>query len=269
MNAVPRMAQISSRQDDLNRGVYHSPGVYRHYLSTHLTPPEIACFLRYQPFIFGRTVLDIGVGAGRTSRYLAPLARHYEGVDYSPVMVSYMKEAMPDIRIRQADFRDLGIFDDRSIDFLVASDNVIDTLCHQDRLRALREASRVLLPGGLLAFSSHNICYRNAFSPPVLNWSPNPARLATNIVKYVVSWWNHLRVAPLRETKPEYALLNDPGHLYACLHYYVARSTVRAQLESCGMNLIDVFDRRGERSEETDDASESPSLLYVAERTRA
>lgn len=260
---------IPARQDEVNRAVYHSPRVYRFYLSNLLTPPEVACLLKYQPHISGRDVLDIGVGAGRTTRYLAPLAQRYEAVDYSPVMVGYMKETMPEVSVRQADFRDLGIFGDYSFDFVFAADNVIDALAHQDRLRALEEACRVLRRGGILAFSSHNIHYKRAFSGPRLQWSSNPVRFAANCYNYIFGWWNHLRVAPLRRSMPEYALLNDPGHRYACLHYYVARSGVNSQLARAGLRLIEAFDIRGQVAPEAEDDSENPSLVYVAERVAA
>jgi SAM-dependent methyltransferase len=256
----------SPRQDEVNRAVYHSPGVHRYYLSKLLTPPETACLLKYQPYISGRDVLDIGVGAGRTTRYLAPLARRYEAVDYSPVMVGYVKQVMPEISVRQTDFRDLSVFQSPSFDFVFATDNVIDALSHEDRLRALREASRILRPGGILAFSSHNIRYKKAFSGPQLAWSSNPVGLAANCAKYAISWWNHLRVARLRRTTPEYALLNDPGHFYACLHYYAARSKVNSQLGYAGMRLLDTFDVDGQVVSEAEDDSKTPSLLYVAER---
>ena len=257
---------MSPRQDEVNRAVYHSPGVHRYYLSKLLTPPETACLLKYQAYISGRDVLDIGVGAGRTSRYLAPLARRYEGVDYSPVMVSYVKQVMPEISVRQADFRDLGAFENLSFDFVFAPDNVIDALSHEDRLGALHEASRLLRPGGILAFSSHNIHYKKAFSGPQMEWSSNPVRFAANWVKYAISWRNHFHVAPLRRTTPEYALLNDPGHFYACLHYYAARSKVNSQLVYAGMRLIEAFDVGGQVAPESEDDSQTPSLLYVAER---
>ena len=256
----------SPRQDEVNRAVYHSPGVHRYYLSNLLTPPEAACLLKYQPHISGGDVLDIGVGAGRTTRYLAPLARRYEAVDYSPVMVDYVRQGMPEISVRQADFRDLRVFDDLSFDLVFATDNVIDALSHDDRLRALREASRVLRPGGILAFSSHNIHYDKAFSGPQFDWSSNPVRLGANCAKYALSWWNHLRVGRLRRTTPDYALLNDPGHFYACLHYYAARSKVNSQLACAGMRLIEAFDRVGRVVPEAEDDSHTPSLLYVAER---
>jgi hypothetical protein len=90
--------------------------------------------------------------------------------------------------------------------------------------------------------------------------------MAVNAAKYVVSRWNHLHVAPLRRTTAEYALLNDPGHHYACLHYYTSRSVVEAQLDRCGLRLMSAFNNRGEIVQAGEDDSESPHLLYVAER---
>lgn len=255
-----------NRQDEINRAVYYSPRVYRSYLADSLTAAESICLSKYQPYIQNKDVLDIGVGAGRTARYLAPLARRYEAVDYSPVMVDYVKTAMPQINVRQADFRDLTSFAGESFDFILATDNVIDALPHHGRLRALGEAFRVLRPGGILVFSCHNIRYKKAFSGPQFKWSSNPARLAANCVGYILSLWNHHRVAPLRTTTSEYALLNDPGHRYACLHYYAARSTVCSQLLSAGLKCIEAFDRRGQLLIESADDGETSSIFYVAER---
>jgi SAM-dependent methyltransferase len=256
----------SHRQDEINRAIYNSPGVYRYYLSKLLTPAEVACLFKYQTHIAQGNVLDIGVGAGRTTRYLAPLARRYEAVDYSSVMVSYMRKTMPEISVRQANFRDLTMFHDESFDFVFATDNVIDALPHEDRLQALKEAHRVLRRIGVLAFSSHNIHYDKAFGGPQINWSYHPVRLAANCVNYILSRWNHYRVAPLRITTSEYALLNDPGHRYACLHYYAARSTVCSQLASAAFRFIEVFDSDGQVAPEAKDDRENSSLLYVAER---
>jgi SAM-dependent methyltransferase len=258
----------SASGKDVNRAVYESPRVYRYYLSQQLTPSEAACLLKYQPHIAGCDVLDIGVGAGRTTRYLAPIAKRYEAIDYSLVMVNYMRKALPDISVHQMDFRDLGAFTASSFDFVFGSNNVIDALSHDGRLQALRETFRVLRPGGILAFSAHNIRYKNAFSGPALNWSRNPARLLANCIEYVRCWSNHVRVAPLRKKTADYALLNDPGHHYSTLHYYAARSTVRSQLTGVGLQLTEVFDILGRSTPEDMDDSNDPSLLYVAVRPR-
>lgn len=263
------MTARSSIQDGVNQAIYFSPRVYTHYLSQHLTRPEVVCLLRYQPYFAGKDVLDIGVGAGRTTGYLAPLARRYEALDYSPVMVEYARKTMPDISVHQADFRDLSIFKDKSFDFVFATDNVIDALAHEDRLRALREACRVLRGGQILAVSSHNIHYKKAYSGPELEFHRNPVTLARNFLRYLRQLKNHRRIGHLRATYAEYALLNDQGHDYACLHYYTARSTMRAQLEAAGLRLVEVFGNRGRSFEEGQDDSGSPNLLYVAQRVSA
>ena len=253
-------------QDSVNQAVYFSPGVYNHYLSHDLTRPEVVCLLNYQPYIAGKDILDIGVGAGRTTAYLAPLARRYVAVDYSPVMVEYARKNMPNIDVYQADFRDLSVFKDQLFDFVFATANVISALSHEGRLRALREACRVLRPGHILALSSHNILYKKAYSGPELEFHRNPVTLARNFVRYLSQIKNHRNVGQLRATHAEYALLNDQGHDYACLHYYTARSTMKAQLEGAGLRLLEVFGNHGESLKEGQDDSGSSSLLYVAER---
>lgn len=269
MSSAQQVVSGSLPQDQVNRAVYESRRVYRYYLSTQLTPAETACLLKYQPCFAARDVLDIGVGAGRTTRYLAPLARRYEAVDYSPVMVNYLQQVMPDIRVHHADFRNLAIFEDRSFDFVFAPDNVIDALGPEDRLRALSEASRVLRPEGILAFSTHNLRYKRAFSGPRIEWAAAPWRLGINAVKYMLGWWNHRRVGRLRTVTADYALLNDPGHFYACLHYYIARPAARLQLADARLRLLEVFDRNGSVLGQGDDDGDNPSLLYVARRDPA
>lgn len=253
-------------QDEVNHAVYFSPTVYTHYLSPNLTRQEVVCLLHYQPHISGKDVLDIGVGAGRTTGYLAPLAHRYEAVDYSPVMVEYARKTLPGISVRQADFRDLSIFNDESFDFVFATDNVIDALAHEDRLRALRESCRVLRRGQIVALSSHNIQYKKAYTDPEFEFHRNPITFARNFVRYLQCLKNHRRVGRLRKTHEAYALLNDKGHDYACLHYYVSRSTMKIQLAGAGLQLLDVFDKHGTAIKEGQDVSESPNLLYVAER---
>ncbi len=259
------MTATRVRQEDVNRAIYASPRVYRYYLSRRLTPAEIACFEKYSAKIRGGDILDVGVGAGRTAYHLAPIARRYEAIDYSPVMVSYMRKTFSSLNVHQADFANLSIFPDSSFDFVFAADNVIDALSHENRLRALRESARVLRPGGILAFTSHNLHYKRALSPPWFDWSANPIRLAMNCAKYALSWWNHIRVGRLRRITPEYALLNDRGHHYAILHYYLLRSAVRSQLAATGLRFIEAFTPQGTILRDSDDDSDCASLLYVAQ----
>ena len=250
----------------INRKLYATRGVYRSYLSEVLEPSEAASLLRYQPCFAGKDVLDIGVGAGRTTRYLAPLAHRYEAIDYSPDMIGYMRQAMPEISAQLADFRELSPFQDATFDFVFATNNVLDNFSNEDRLRALEQARRVLRPGGMIVLSSHNLRFAGALSGPSMEWSRHPVQLARNLVTFLSSVRNHARVRRLREIHPEYAILNDCGHRFAILHYYATPETMRSQLQTCGFRLLATFDKQGRLLAPTADTSHSSSLTYAAER---
>ena len=82
----------------------------------------------------------------------------------------------------------------------------------------------------------------NSYSPLHFLFQTEPTftyRTAANCVGYVV--------APLRTTTSEHSLLNDPGHRYACLHYYAARSTVRSHLANANLRHVEAFDTSGRR----------------------
>ena len=81
----------------------HTEQIYRYYNSPaiaasygqqgYITPCERLLFGTYiRP---GMAILDIGVGGGRTSRYLAGNASRYVGVDYAPEMVRICREKYP------------------------------------------------------------------------------------------------------------------------------------------------------------------------------
>jgi SAM-dependent methyltransferase len=97
----------------------------------------------------GRRTLDIGCGEGRVSRDLKALGHVVEGVDGSSSMVALAREADPSIPVHHADAAALPFADgyaDLAVMFMSLQD--ID-----DFRGAIREAHRVLVPGGRLAFA--------------------------------------------------------------------------------------------------------------------
>jgi len=94
----------------------------------------------------GRRTLDLGCGEGRLSRDLAALGHRVVGVDGSPTMVEAARAADPAIEVHRADAAALP-FPDGAFDCVVAFMSLQDV----DDLRgAVREAARVLEPGGVL-----------------------------------------------------------------------------------------------------------------------
>ncbi|WP_168170384.1 class I SAM-dependent methyltransferase [Rhodanobacter sp. C03] len=219
--------------------------------------------LKYHATFAQLDILDLGVGAGRTTIYLAPLARRYEAIDYSPEMVATMQATMPAVSVHLGDMRDLSCFPDGSFDFVLGACNVIDAVNHEDRGRTLSEVARVLRRDGTFMFSSHNRDLFNALSAPRLELSRNPVTLLLNLLRWVRQVANHMRMTPLREVRPDYALLDDDGHDHALLHYYVRQDYERKQLQQFGFETIEVFDEAGRSLDPNERAPESPHLMYV------
>jgi SAM-dependent methyltransferase len=139
-----------------NLSEYRAPEVVAHYANlAYLTPCERLLFETFlKP---GIALLDLGVGGGRTAPYLSGIASHYAGVDYAEEMVRVCREKLPGLQFEVADAADLSIFADCRFDAVVFSFNGIDYLAPDEkRWKCLRECHRVLKPGGIFIFSSHN-----------------------------------------------------------------------------------------------------------------
>ncbi len=99
----------------------------------------------------GLRVLDIGFGRGDLLYYCAKQGAIISGIDYSKDAVAVANEFLtgfPGVDIREADCKSLP-FPDNCFDRVVAGD-VIEHLNRQDALLMLKEAKRVLRPGGFL-----------------------------------------------------------------------------------------------------------------------
>jgi ubiquinone/menaquinone biosynthesis C-methylase UbiE len=103
---------------DSNQHVYERRATVS-YWTTDLSGPELAIFELYAADIDGKHVLDLGVGAGRTSPFLARRAQRYVGLDYSHRLVSVARKRFPSLDIRHGDARDLTQFGQHSFDFVL------------------------------------------------------------------------------------------------------------------------------------------------------
>ncbi len=101
----------------------------------------------------GDVVLNIGCGVGRVEKYLAPRVRELHGIDISGEMIHRAEErlaGLANVRLREVGNREfLSGFPDGSMD-LVFSFLVLQHLEREDAFLYLRDAHRVLKPGGRL-----------------------------------------------------------------------------------------------------------------------
>jgi SAM-dependent methyltransferase len=214
---------------------------------TGLMPPERVWLAKHTERFRDARILDLGVGCGRTSPALLELSRHYVGVDYSPEMIACARRHSPHVDYRVGDARNLE-FADASFDLVVFSFNGLDYVdTREDRLRALRELRRVLVPGGTLLFSSHNLDRppAKAYDPRQIRLTLNPARLAWRTYEWVVGLGHYLRLKNREIHGGGWAILNNKGHNYRLLTYYVTPRVQRDELESSGFSLDELIGSDG------------------------
>jgi ubiquinone/menaquinone biosynthesis C-methylase UbiE len=139
-----------------NLHVYNKAEVASHYAGLrYLTSCEQSLFQAYLDE--GMTILDLGVGGGRTTAYLSSLASRYVGVDYAATMIQKCRRRFPNLDFLVGDAANLEMFGDSTFDAVVMAFNAIDyVLPDCSREACLREVRRVLKPGGRFIFSSHN-----------------------------------------------------------------------------------------------------------------
>jgi SAM-dependent methyltransferase len=141
---------------ETNVQAYAAAAVVSHYASlNYLTPCERLLFDSYiKP---GSAILDLGVGGGRTTPWLACRASKYVGVDCGQAMVEACQAKFPELTFVVADAADLSTFADESFQAVVFAFNGIDYVLPASSRRAcLGHLRRLLKPRGVLIFSSHN-----------------------------------------------------------------------------------------------------------------
>ncbi|WP_458315863.1 class I SAM-dependent methyltransferase [Mycolicibacterium brisbanense] len=143
-------------RDLSNLHIYSDPRIVQFYVDLEgIVPGEKYLFEKY--FRDGMSVLDIGVGGGRTTPYFAATAKRYIGIDYSEMMVQACRRKYANVEFETMNATDLSGLDDGDFDLALFAYNGIDSLASDAaRAQCLSEARRVLKPGAIFIFSSHN-----------------------------------------------------------------------------------------------------------------
>jgi SAM-dependent methyltransferase len=256
-------------RDAVNRAIMGSRRIVRGYSRTSgLEPPEQVALAQVSDEVRGRPILDLGVGGGRTVAPLRELSQDYLGVDYSEAMVAACRRLYPSVRFEHGDARDLRMLKDGSIFLALFSCNGLGMVGHHDRLRILKEVRRVLMPGGIFLFSTHNVGSSEAharFRLPAAELALNPARLAVRLLRFgrstVTRVYNRRRFAKLVEHGAGYSIINAECHDYGTMLYYVDLAEQRRQLREAGFaDDVAMWDLAGKPC---DDRAKDDSIMVL------
>lgn len=182
---------------ETNRKYYDSPGVAEFWASykSDLFKAEEVILASLAGQIKGKPLLEIGVGAGRTTPYLRDLAGDYTGIDISSRMVEQCRKKFSGAALFICDARDMALFKDGQFSTVVFWMNGIDEVDLKDRIAILKEIARVLRRGGIFLLSSHNLdwdglavsCAFDGFA-----FSGNPLRAAKSGVQRLIVYFRCL-----------------------------------------------------------------------------
>lgn len=250
------MNQRDEDVDSASTVTYGGAHIARRYQKwTSLYPAEQKVLAHYQKQARGR-VLDIAVGAGRTTRHLAPAAAHYIGVDLSDPMISRAQQVFPDTDLRVMDMRNVPDgFSGQNFDLVLISFNSLDYIPWNDRIDLLGRLRMLLSESGVLIVSSHSLEYLERrpvrFRPPSkarplasqlfsdpMEFAKRSLRLADWLLRAPL---NRVRLHPKQARKDGYWLVNDSAENFGLLTYYVSEGEQVRQLRHAGFEVKEVY----------------------------
>jgi ubiquinone/menaquinone biosynthesis C-methylase UbiE len=223
-----------------NLAAYRTPNAVAEFAVYHLHPDEEALFPKY--FKPGDTLLDLACGMGRTTLMLYEMGMKVRGVDRSEVFIEVAKRRLPYLDLRVGSYTEIDEPDASFTNVLVSFNGIDYAFPFTQRVTALKECIRVLKPGGILMYSSHNLKSLHWFSPyyrQQLRWK------LRNCVRAFKEWdyvWE--------------------GNLCT---FYAAPEFVIRQAEELGVRFLEARGFAKFRSEKLDRYF-SPYLLYVFRR---
>lgn len=209
-----------------------------------ILPAESYFIMKNKNWLKNCIMLDIGVGAGRTTNFFSPLVKKYYGLDLSHNMIELcnqkFSEFKDDLNFIIGNALNLP-FDDKSFDFVLFSYNGIDDLMPEDRIKCLKEIKRVLKDNGKFFFSSFNLSSIDTLYK-IKHFYKNPIKMYKEIKRII----NVIRVhGPLKKIKTMFTGGNIIDFKDITLsnlrHHYIRPDFQFKQLEDIGFKDFNVY----------------------------
>lgn len=232
-----------------NQRLYTTSTVLNWYKTQQgLSPAETVVFDELKEILPGYAVLDIGIGSGRTTSFLSATCKSYVGIDYSPRLLDHAIKLFPKAHLQLMDARNLSDFSDATFDLVNFSFNGIDYVSLTDRQKIMIEIHRVLKPGGIFFFSTHNRAHRS-FNK--ISWLNSEVSIFINLKTFLrlfPFFPRHFAKKKNEIFTEEYAVINDSAHSYGLLTFYTTPLFLNHQLIQSGFTNISLRTRSGKKA---------------------
>lgn len=223
-----------------NLDYYNSPDAVATFSFYSLLREEEYLFPKY--FKTGDSVLDLACGLGRTTVLLHEMGMRVRGIDRSETFVNIAKRRFPYLDICVGSFDDIEEETASFSNVFIGLNSIDCAFPEEQRIAALRECARLLKPGGIFIFSSHNLKSLHWFSP---NYGRGMGWKLRNSLR---AFGNHSYIREDRQ----------------CLFYGAADYVIR-QTTDIGLRLLEVRGFNRFRSSAID-LYFSPYIHYVFEK---
>lgn len=222
------------------------------YAQYDLYPSELHIINHFKSLWHESSLLDIGIGTGRTTKIFSTLVKRYTGIDYAEMMVERTRKVVhpyEHVQLHHQNACDLSRFYDLQYDFVLFSLNGIDSVSHDQREQILSEVRKVLAPSGHFIFSTHSI---RGFKPfrklPSMNVK-KPVRSLyhrARALRFNKRLQSHYPQRTLRELKEQdWAVMMTGDHDFKMPIYHVCPNYQMKRLEYLGFKVTMVFDLHG------------------------
>lgn len=210
-------------------------------------------------------ILDIGVGAGRTSYYFIHFVKEYVGIDYAQNMIAYCENFFErnteNIRFVTANVLNLDEFPSDYYDVVLFSYNGIDHIGHIERTEALTQIKKVCKPDGIISFSSHNLNTISHLKNFTFSW--NPVKLFRETLTYV----RHNYYSYNKKNNENYSIVRDRYVNFNNCYYVKPRYQVEQlqELQLKNIKTLSVISGKALTDEEMN-LNEEAFLYYICNK---